>query len=104
MLSTDASIFLLVPRSDLLRISDEQLIYLAKQLFKKASSLPSNTGFGTGNICGAVLDSRNIYIRTCRIKKHVAMQYWFEDLCKQAHIQATLAPPITEASELNPTN
>ena len=36
MLSTDASIFMLIPRSDLLRVSDEQLIYLAKQLFGKA--------------------------------------------------------------------
>ena len=28
---------------------------------------------------------------------------WFEDLCKQAHIQTTPAPPISEASERNPT-
>ena len=36
MLSTDASIFLLIPRSELLRISNEQIIYFAKQLFGKA--------------------------------------------------------------------
>ncbi len=30
MLFTDASIFMLIPRSDLLRVSNEQLIYLEK--------------------------------------------------------------------------
>ena len=39
MLSTDASIFLLIPRSELLRISDEQIIiYLAKQLFVRGDA------------------------------------------------------------------
>ena len=113
MLSTDASIFMLIPRSELLRVSDEQLIYLAKQLFGKAQrrcvrKYCPNTAFGSGNICGAVLDSRDIHIRTCRInnvnhQKHAALQQWFEDLCKQAHIQTTPAPPISEASERNPT-
>ena len=36
MLSTDTSIFLLIPRSELLRISNEELIYLAKQFYGKA--------------------------------------------------------------------
>ena len=113
MLSTDASIFLLIPRSELLRISDEQIIYLAKQLFGKAQrkcvrKYCPNTSFGTGNICGAILDSRDIHIRTCRMnnvnhQKHAALQQWFEDLCKQAHIQTTPAPPISEVSERNPT-
>jgi len=113
MLSTDASIFLLIPRSELLRISDEQIIYLAKQLFGKAQrkcvrKYCPNTSFGTGNICGATLDSRDIHIRTCRMnnvnhQKHAALQQWFEDLCKQAHIQTTPAPPISEVSERNPT-
>ena len=113
MLSTDSSIFMLIPRSDLLRVSDEQLIYLAKQLFGKAQrrcvrKFCPNTAFGTGNICGAALDSRDIHIRTCKInnvnhQKHAALQQWFEDLCKQAHIQTTPAPPISEVSERNPT-
>jgi hypothetical protein len=113
MLSTDASIFLLIPRSELLRISNEQIIYLAKQLFGKAQrkcvrKYCPNTAFGSGNICGAVLDSRDIHIRTCRMnnvnhQKHAALQQWFEDLCKQAHIQTTPAPPISEVSERNPT-
>jgi hypothetical protein len=113
MLSTDTSIFLLIPRSELLRISNEELIYLAKQLFGKAQrrcvlKFCPNTAFGTGNICGALLDSRDIHIRTCKMnnvnhRKHAALQQWFEDLCKQAHIQTTPAPPISEASERNPT-
>ena len=36
MLSTKASIFLLVPRSKILRIPNEQLTHLAKQLFGKS--------------------------------------------------------------------
>jgi len=113
MLSTDASIFMLIPRSELLCVSDEQLIYLAKQLFGKAQrrcvrKFCPNTALGNGNICGAELDSRDIHIRTCRINnvnhhKHAALQQWFEDLCKQAHIQTTPAPPITDVSERNPT-
>ena len=35
MLSTDTSIFLIVPRSRDLRISNQELVYLAKQLFGK---------------------------------------------------------------------
>ena len=113
MLSTDTSIFLLIPRSELLSIPDEHLIYLAKQLFGKAQrtcvrKFCPNTAFGSGNICGALLDSRDIHIRTCRMnnvnhQKHAVLQQWFEDLCKQAHIQTTPAPPISEASERNPT-
>ncbi len=69
MLATDASIFKLIPRSELFRVSDEQLINLAKQLFGKAQrrcvrKYCPNTAFVTGNICGAALDSRDIYIRT----------------------------------------
>ena len=113
MLSTDTSIFLLIPRSELLRVSNEELVYLAKQLFGKAQrrcvrKFCPNTAFGSGNICGTLLDSRDIHIRTCKIndvnhRKHAALQQWFEDLCKQAHIQTTPAPPISEVSERNPT-
>ncbi len=109
---TRPSIFMLIPRSELLRISDEQLIYLAKQLFIKAQrrcvhKFCPNT-LGTGNIFGAALDSRDIHIRTCKInnvnhQKYAALQQWFEDLCKQAHIQTTPAPRISEVSERNPT-
>ena len=35
LLSTDTSIFTLIPRSELLRIPNEHLVYLAKQLFGK---------------------------------------------------------------------
>ena len=113
MLSTDTSIFLLIPRSELLRIPDEHLIYLVKQLFGKAQRVCvrkfcPHTAVGSGNICGALLDSRDIHIRTCKMnnvnhQKHAVLQQWFEDLCKQAHIQTTPAPPISEASERNPT-
>ncbi len=90
MLFTDASIFMSIPRSELLRVSDKQLIYLAKQLFGKAQrrcvrKFCPNTAFGSGNICGSALDSRDIHIRTCRMnnvnqQKHAALQQWFEDL------------------------
>ena len=36
LLSTDTSIFQLVPRTKILRISNEVLVYLAKQLFVKS--------------------------------------------------------------------
>ncbi len=105
---------MLIPRSELFRVSDEQLIYHAKQLFGKAQrrcvcKFCPNTSFGTGNICGAALNSLDIHIRrTYKInsvnhQKHAALQLWFEDLCKLAHIKTTSAPPITEASKRNPT-
>ncbi len=103
VLSTDASIFMLIPRSELLHVSNKQLIYLAKQLLRKAQrrcvrKFCPNTALGIGNIC-----ERDIHIRTRKInnvnhQKHAALQQWFEDLCKQAHIQTTPAPPISEVS------
>ena len=67
MLSTDTYIFLLIPRSELLRVSNEELVYLAKQLFGKAQRrcvrkfCPNIMAFGSGNICGSLLDSRDIH-------------------------------------------
>jgi uncharacterized membrane protein YgcG len=36
-------------------------------------------------------------------QNHAAIQHWFEDLARQAHIQTTPAPPISDVSERNPT-
>jgi hypothetical protein len=87
MLSTDTSIFLLITRSELPRVSNEELVYLAKQLFGKAQrrcvrKFCPNTASGSGNICGTLLDSRDIHIRTCKMndvnhRKHAALQQWF---------------------------
>ncbi len=47
-------------------------------------------------------------MRTCKMtsihhQNHAAIQHWFEDLARQAHIQTTPAPPISDVSERNPT-
>ena len=112
LLSTDTSIFSIIPRCQPLRIPNEHLVYLAKQLFGKpqrlnVSKFCPNTS-STGKYCGAPLDSRDLHIRTCRMtsihhQNHAAIQQWFEDLTRQAHIQTTPAPPISDVSERNPT-
>ena len=112
LLSTDTSIFLIIPRSGLLRMPNEHLVYLARQLFGKPqrrniSKFCPNTS-STGTFCGAPLDSRDLHIRTCKMtsihhQNHAAIQQWFEDLARQAHIQTTPAPPISDVSERNPT-
>jgi hypothetical protein len=35
--------------------------------------------------------------------KHAAVQAWFQDLAKQAHIATTAAPPISTLSSRHPT-
>ena len=113
MLSTDTTVFLLVPRSAQLRIPNDHLTYLAKQLFGKAQRANTrkycpNVSHSTGSTCGIVLDSRDIHLRTCRMNninhvKHAVVQAWFQDLAKQAHIATTAAPPISTVSPRNPT-
>ena len=61
-----------------------------------------------GEYCGASLDSRDLHIRTCKMnpihhQKHAAVQHWFQELAKQAHIATTPAPPISETTLQNPT-
>jgi len=113
MLSTDTTIFLVVPRSALLRIPNEHLTYLAKQLFGKAQRTHArqfcpNVSTSTGVVCGHVLDSRDTHLRTCRMNninhlKHYAVQAWFQDFVKQARIATAPAPPITTVSPRHPT-
>ena len=60
------------------------------------------------NYCGALLDSRDLHLRTCKMnnvnhEKHEAPKHWFQDLTKQAHIQTAPAPSISEVSKRNPT-
>ena len=69
LLSTDTSIFQLIPRSKILQIPNQDLIYFAKQLFGKAQrryicKFCPNIAQSTGNICGARLDSRDLHLRT----------------------------------------
>ena len=113
LLSTDTSIFQLIPRSKILQVPNEDLIYLAKQLFGKKQrsyihKFCPNVAQSSGNCCGALLDSRDLHLRTCKMnnvnhEKHEALKFWFKDLAKQAHIQTAPAPPISEASPRNPT-
>ena len=113
LFSTDTSIFQLIPRSKILQVPNEDLIYLAKQLFGKKQrsyihKFCPNVAQSSGNCCGALLDSRDLHLRTCKMnnvnhEKHEALKFWFKDLAKQAHIQTAPAPPISEASPRNPT-
>ena len=113
LLSTDTSIFQLVPRTKILRINNEALVYLAKQLFGKSQrkyihKYCPNFARCTGSYCGARLDSRDLHLRTCKMnnvnhEKHEALKHWFQDLTKQAHIQTAPAPSISEVSKRNPT-
>jgi hypothetical protein len=113
LLSTDTSVFQLIPTSKVLQIPNEDLIYLAKQLFGKAQrryicKFCPNVAQSTGNICGARLDSRDLHLRTCKMnnvhhEKHEALRFWFKDFVKQAHIKTAPPPPISEVSERNPT-
>ena len=113
LLSTDTSVFQLIPTSKVLQIPNEDLIYLAKQLFGKAQrryicKFCPNVAQSTGNICGARLDSRDLHLRTCKMnnvnhEKHEALRFWFKDFAKQAHIKTAPPPAISEVSERNPT-
>ena len=100
LLSMDTSIFQLIPRSPILKVSNEALVYLAKQLFGKSQrnyirKYCPNVSQSAGRYCGALLDSRDIHLRTCRMnsnhEKHEALKFWFQDLTKQAHIQTAPA-------------
>ena len=113
LISTDTSIFQLIPKSKVLQIPNEDLIYLAKQLFGKAQrryihKYCPNVARSTKSYCGATLDSRDLHLRTCKMnnvnhEKHEALKFWFKDFAKQAHISSTAAPPISEVSPIHPT-
>ena len=96
LLSTDRSIFTLIPRSELLRIPNEHLVYLAKQLFGKPQRNKCLQILSEHKQQGRILwrTARSTHatcIRTCKRnpihhQKHAAVQHWFEELAKQAHI------------------
>jgi hypothetical protein len=113
LLSTDTSIFQLVPKTEVLRVPNDALVYLAKQLFGKAQrkyihKYCPNIARSTGSYCGVLLDSRDLHLRTCKMnnvnhEKHEALKHWFQDFTKQAHILTAPAPAISEASRQHPT-
>ncbi len=113
LLSTDTSVFQLVPRTKVLRINNEALVYLAKQLLENSQRRYihkhcPNFARSTGSYCGTRLNSRDIHLRTCKInnvnhEKHEALQHWFQDLTKQAQIQTAPAPSISKVSKRNHT-
>ena len=93
LLSTETSVFQLVPRTKILRTNNEAPVYLAKQLFGKSQreyiyKYCPNFARNTNSYCGARLDSRDLHLRTCKMnnvnhEKHEALKHWFQDLTKQ---------------------
>ena len=110
LLSTDTtSIFQLVPRSKFLRIPNEALVYLAKQVFggksqrkyihkycpnfarrRSTEALVAIVGHCwicvTGSYFGTLLDLRDLHLRICKMmnnvnhEKHKAlMKHWFQE-------------------------
>ena len=85
LISTDTSIFQKIPRSKVLQIPNEDLIYLAKQLFGKAQrryihKFCPNVARSTRSYCGATLDSRDLHLSTCKMnnvnhEKHEALNF-----------------------------
>ena len=104
--STDTTVFTMIPRSSIFKISNEALQYAARQLLGKPQRRNHqrycpNISESTGNTCGVLLDSRDIHLRTCRMNnihhvKHEAIKHWFQDLARQAHIQTAPAPAVPE--------
>ena len=69
LLSTGTSIFQLIPTSKILQVPNDELIYLAKQLFGKAQrneicKFCPSVAQSTGKICGTALDSLDLHLRT----------------------------------------
>ena len=126
LLSTDTSIFQLVPRSKFLRIPNEALVYLAKQVFGGKSQrkyihkyCPNFARRRSTEALVAIVGHCWICVTytwefarwwtmstTTRSIKRWMMKHWFQewDLTKQAHIQtAPTTPAISEAFKRNPT-
>jgi len=99
MLAIDASLFMIIPRQDSLEMSNDHLIYMARQLFGKSQRSFSqkfcpNVSSSTGQICLEPLDSHDIHVSTCKVSnlrhtRHYHLQTWFQNMATQAHIPTT---------------
>ena len=111
MLAIDASLFMIIPRQESLEMSNEHLIYMARQLFGKpqrsfAQKFCPNVSSSTGQPCLEPLDSHDIHVSTCKINnlrhtRHYFLQTWFQNMAAQAHIPTTPAAQIPDTTQAN---
>ena len=111
MLSIDASLFMIIPRQDSLKMSNDHLIYVARQLFGKAQrsfvhKFCPNVSSSTGQTCLEPLDSHDIHVSTCKVgnlrhARHYHLQTWFQNMAAQAHIPTTPAAQIPDIAQAN---
>jgi hypothetical protein len=104
MLAIDASLFMIIPRQEALSMSNNHLIYMARQLFGKpqrsfVQKFCPNISSSNGRPCLEPLDSHDIHVSTCRVgnlrhRRHNLIQTWFQDIAAQAHIPSTPAAQI----------
>jgi hypothetical protein len=104
MLAIDASLFMIIPRQEALSMSNNHLIYMARQLFGKpqrsfVQKFCPNMSSSNGRPCLEPLDSHDIHVSTCRVgnlrhRRHNFIQTWFQDIAAQAHIPSTPAAQI----------
>ena len=83
-ITSKLSIFQPIPKSQILKVQNEALVYLAKQLFGKSQRnyIQKYCPKYVTKYCGTLLDSRDIHLRTCRMnsinhEKHEALKFWF---------------------------
>ena len=111
MLAIDASIFMIIPRQEALSMSNDHLIYMARQLFGKSQrsfvqKFCPNISSSNGRPCLEPLDSHDIHVSTCRVgnlrhRRHNFIQTWFQDMAAQAHIPTTPALQIPDIQQGN---
>ena len=111
MLAIDASLFMIIPRQEPLEMSNNHLIYMARQLFGKpqrsfVQKFCPNIFSNNGRACLQPLDSHDIHVSTCKVgnlrhRRHHFLQTWFQDMATQAHIPTTPAAQIPDAEHHN---
>ena len=111
MLAIDASLFMIIPRQEALLMSNNHLIYMARQRFGKpqrsfVQKFCPNISASTGRPCLEPLDSHDIHVSTCRVgnlrhRRHDVIQTWLQDIAAQAHIPST---PAAQIPGIDPDN
>jgi len=111
MLAIDASLFMIIPRQESLEMSNDHLIYMARQLFGKSQrsfvqKFCPNVSSSTGQPCLEPLDSHDIHVSTCKVNnlrhtRHYFLQTWFQNMAAQAHIPTTPAAQIPNTAQAN---
>ena len=111
MHAIDASLFMIIPRQEALSMSNNHLIYMARQLFGKpqrsfVQKFCPNISSSNGRSCLEPLDSHDIHVSTCRVgnlrhRRHDFIQNWFQDMAAQAHIPTTPAAQLSNIEQGN---